>query len=109
VCCEIYTKYLEESGYEVKTINIKELRAIYIRYGIPEDMWSCHISEVERYFAVGHIPVEALEKLIIEKPDIKGIALPGMPSGSPGMPGSKEEPFVIYALKDGEAKVFMTI
>lgn len=57
----------------------------------------------------GHVPVEAIVKLLEEKPAIGGIALPGMPSGSPGMPGQKMEDFKIYALSNGAVSVFMTI
>ncbi|MEE8472355.1 MAG: DUF411 domain-containing protein [Dehalococcoidia bacterium] len=53
------------------------------------------------------MPIAAVDKLLAEKPDIGGIALPGMPSGSPGMPGPKQEPFVIFALSDGEPSPFM--
>ena len=63
----------------------------------------------DRYFIEGHVPFEAVNKLLKEQPDIDGIALPGMPIGTPGMPGDKDEPFVIYQLKDGKSSVFMTI
>jgi len=62
------------------------------------------------YFVEGHIPIEAIQKLLTEKPDIDGIALPGMPSGSPGMPGFKISPFKIHSVKNGEDKgIFMEI
>ena len=62
------------------------------------------------YFVEGHIPIEAIKKLLVEKPDIKGIAMPGMPSGSPGMPGAKDGQFIIYAVaKDGSTYEFMRV
>ena len=62
----------------------------------------CHTTIIGDYFVEGHVPLEAVEKLLTEKPDIKGIAMPGMPSGSPGMPGAKKGDFVIYAVnRDG--------
>ena len=79
------------------------------KHNIPSELESCHTTEVAGYFVEGHVPVEAIDKLLEEKPDIDGIALPGMPAGSPGMGGLKTEDFVIYALKDGEASVFMTL
>ena len=64
---------------------------------------------IGKYFIEGHVPLEAVNKLLIEQPNIDGIALPGMPIGTPGMPGDKDEPYVIYQLKDGKSSVFMTI
>ena len=72
-------------------------------------MQSCHTTIIGKYFIEGHVPFEAVEKLLKEQPDIDGIALPGMPIGTPGMPGDKDEPYVIYQLKDGKFSVFMTI
>ncbi len=78
-------------------------------YQIPEGMESCHTAIINGYFVEGHVPVAAIKKLLEEKPNIDGIALPGMPSGSPGMPGQKNEAFHIYALSDGKSSEFMTI
>ena len=72
-------------------------------------MQSCHTTILGKYFIEGHVPLEAINKLLKEQPDIDGIALPGMPIGTPGMPGEKEEPYVIYQLIDGKPSVFMTI
>lgn len=72
-------------------------------------MGSCHTAVIADYFVEGHIPIEAIEKLLEEKPGIDGIALPGMPTGSPGMPGQQTEAFKIYALSAGTASEFMTM
>jgi hypothetical protein len=79
------------------------------RYQIPQNMGSCHTAVIADYFVEGHIPIEAIEKLLEEKPGIDGIALPGMPTGSPGMPGQQTEAFKIYALSAGTASEFMTM
>ncbi len=76
---------------------------------IPEEMWSCHTSVVGDYYVEGHVPVEAIRKLLDERPDIDGIALPGMPQGAPGMSGAKSEPWVIYSISDGNVEEFVTI
>ena len=76
---------------------------------IPEEMWSCHTSVIGDYYIEGHVPVAAIEKLLAERPDVDGLALPGMPSGSPGMTGEQEAPFVIYAVKDGTTSEFITL
>ncbi len=72
-------------------------------------MKSCHTTVIEGYFVEGHVPVAAIEKLVAEKPDIDGIALPNMPAGSPGMPGRQTEAFKVYALSDGISSEFMLI
>ena len=76
----------------------------------PTNLESCHTTIVEGYVIEGHIPVEVINKLLKEKPDIKGIAMPGMPSGSPGMPGQKRGEWIIHAMHhDGSTTEYMRI
>lgn len=108
-CCVGFTGFLKKDNYEVDMQVTEDMNAIKEKYGIPHNMQSCHTSIIEDYFVEGHVPLEAIDKLLAEKPDLDGIALPGMPSGSPGMPGLKTEEFVIYGIKDGEVSEFMKI
>lgn len=108
-CCHEYEKYLEENGFEVEPVRTEELAEIKDNLGIPPDMRSCHTAMAEGYFVEGHVPVEAIRKLLEEQPPIDGIALPGMPSGSPGMGGDKAETFVIYSITDGRVEEFVTL
>ena len=108
-CCYGYVLFLEEEKFEVKQTDMRSLHTIKQKYNIPVEMQSCHTTIMGKYFIEGHVPFEAVEKLLKEQPDIDGIALPGMPIGTPGMPGDKDEPYVIYQLKDGKSSVFMTI
>ncbi|MBU1082832.1 hypothetical protein KKE14_00085 [Patescibacteria group bacterium] len=108
-CCVQYTKYLREHNYDVDVVLTDDMEALRARYNISDDMSSCHTMIVGDYFVEGHIPLEAVDKLIAEAPDVDGISLPAMPAGSPGMPGTKSEPFVIYELTKGIAKEFMSI
>lgn len=108
-CCGEYEGYLEDEGFPVEDVTLDDLSSIKDDMGIPEDMWSCHTSFVGDYFVEGHVPAEAILSLLNERPAIDGIALPGMPAGSPGMGGDKDGPFVIYAITDGQAEEFMTI
>lgn len=111
-CCKEYISYLKANGFnvEVREVNDEELENIKKQTQIPSDLWSCHTAFINNYFIEGHIPVEAINKLLTEKSDIKGIALPGMPSGSPGMPGIKFYPFKIHSVKDGkDLGLFMEI
>ena len=108
-CCYGYVLFLEVEKFKVKQTDMRSLHTIKQKYNIPVEMQSCHTTIMGKYFIEGHVPFEAVEKLLKEQPDIDGIALPGMPIGTPGMPGDKDEPYVIYQLKDGKSSVFMTI
>lgn len=103
-CCAQYANYLKANGFkvEVREVSDQELEDIKKQNNIPYNLWSCHTAFLNNYFVEGHVPVEAIEKLLTEKPEINGIALPGMPSGSPGMPGIKFYPFKIQSVKDGK-------
>lgn len=109
-CCGLYSDYMKRNGFDVEVKKVSNLAPIKEQYGIPKDMLSCHTSVIEDYFVEGHVPVEAIQKLLAEKPDIRGISLPGMPSASPGMPGKKNGHFIIYSIsEDGPAAEFMRI
>ena len=108
-CCYGYVLFLEKEKFNVKQTDMRSLHSIKQKYNIPLEMQSCHTTIMGRYFIEGHVPLEAVNKLLKEQPDIDGIALPGMPIGTPGMPGKKEEPYIIYQLIDGKFSIFMTI
>ena len=108
-CCEGYAAYLRKSGYEVSIVNTHDLPLMNERYGVPEELQGCHLSTVAGYFVGGHVPVNVLKRLLSEKPSIKGITLPGMPEGSPGMYGTKTAPFKIYAISDGPPNLYATV
>ena len=109
-CCGNYAAYLESRGFEVEVVEKDDLSAIKKQYKIPNELQSCHTAVIEEYGVEGHIPVEAIEKLVAEKPDVISIALPGMQMGTPGMGGSKQGIWTIVSIsKDGTANEFMTI
>ncbi len=105
-CCEGYASYLRNHGYAVTTEATHNLSLIRRQQSVPEKLAGCHTMIVGGYVVEGHVPVAAINKLLTERPKIKGISLPGMPEGSPGMTGRKSEPFTIYEISDGEAKVY---
>lgn len=106
-CCSAYVSYMQKQGFAVQVNDVPSMDPVKAQYNIPASMQSCHTTIIGNYFVEGHIPVEAIDKLLSEKPGIAGIAMPGMPSGSPGMPGSKEL-FIIYAIgNDGSVTEFM--
>ena len=96
-------------GFETEAVFVKDTTTIRDKYGIPADLASCHTALIGDYFIGGHVPIKAIMKLLDENPAINGIVLPGMPSGSPGMPGPKTEEFIIYAISDDEVSEFLTL
>jgi hypothetical protein len=110
-CCEEYATYLasvEDVG--VSTSETEDLPGVKSRFGVPDDLGSCHTIDTGEYAIEGHVPLEAVEKLATERPDVKGIALPGMPAGSPGMGGSKSGKFTVYAFyEDREPTEFVSV
>jgi hypothetical protein len=106
-CCEGYADYLRTNGYSVTVKPSHDLSLIKRRNGVPEDFEGCHTSLIDGYVVEGHVPVGVLKKLFSERPDIKGISLPGMPMGSPGMGGKKTDPFEIHQFtSDGKTKLY---
>jgi hypothetical protein len=97
-CCHEHAYYLHRNDYKVEIVYRTDMESIKTDYDIPQHLASCHTTLINEYVIEGHMPIEAIEKLLEEKPDIRGIALPGMPSGSPGMPGPKSEPFPIHSI-----------
>lgn len=108
-CCGIYANYFKDKGdYQFNMQQMDDLTSLRNELGIPENLRSCHTTKVGNYFVEGHIPLEAVNKMMQEKPNIAGIAMPGMPYGTPGMPGSKKEPWIIYSVnKDGSYQEYM--
>lgn len=108
-CCEGYADYLRDNGFKVTAVSTNELTVMGQKYGIADDMQPCHISLIGGYVVGGHIPIEVIDRLLSEKPQIAGITLPGMPEGTPGMPGNKPSPVDIYEIGKGPPKVYATI
>lgn len=105
-CCHEWEAYLREHGVTVRPVPTEDMAAVKDARGVPSEAMSCHTAIVDGYTVEGHVPVEAIEDLLTERPDIDGIALPGMPPGSPGMPGEKEAPFEILAIDDGTLSAY---
>ena len=109
-CCSGHAAALEAAGFDVTIEETNELNTIKQSNNIPLGGESCHTSIIGDYVVEGHVPLEAIEKLLTEQPDIAGIGLPGMPIGTPGMPGKKTAPYEVYQLSaDGEMSPYLTI
>ncbi|HWK33265.1 MAG: DUF411 domain-containing protein [Parvibaculum sp.] len=102
-CCEGYADYLRENGFTVTTKPTHDLAEMSRQAGIPDEFQGCHLSFIDGYVVSGHVPIGTVEKLLTERPDIKGVTLPGMPMGSPGMSGAKEAPFEMLEITESGA------
>lgn len=109
-CCDEYARYLEERGFKLAIESLPERQLDFFKRsaGVPEPLAGCHTLMIDGYVVEGLVPVGILNKLLAEKPKIKGISLPGMPVGAPGMPGRKNGPFFVYELGSAKPKVFAT-
>lgn len=105
-CCHLWSAIAEQEGWTVVTADKLDMAAFKAETGVPEQVASCHTAIIDGYFVEGHVPLAAIERLLAERPAIDGIALPGMPAGSPGMGGVAEGPFEILAISGGEVTVF---
>ena len=108
-CCEGYANYLKAGGFKVTVVPTHDLPLMYEKYGIAADLQPCHISLLGNYVVGGHVPMEVVKRLLAEQPAITGITLPGMPLGSPGMNGTKAEPFTIYEIAKDSRKVYAVV
>jgi len=106
-CCEGYADYLRDNGHTLTVKSTYQLASMSRDAGIPDSFQGCHLAFIEDYVVSGHVPLNVVDRLLSEQPDIKGITLPGMPAGSPGMPGTKTAPFKIYEVtSEGESGVY---
>lgn len=108
MCCDGCANYLRANGFNVTVIEHPNMTLIKQKYGVREDLVGCHSTVIGKYVVEGHVPVGPIKRLLEEKPDIKGISLPGMPQGSPGMSGTKEGSFEILSITghDGPAPIY---
>ena len=108
-CCQLWVDRLRGAGFTVEVRNEDNLNDVKQRVGIPYGKGSCHTAEVAGYFVEGHVPIEDVQRLLRERPDAKGLTVPGMPAGSPGMevPSGQVEPYeVLLVGRDGSTTVF---
>lgn len=89
---------MEENGYSVEVNSLNDLSSIKAEYQIPAELQSCHTAIVDGYIVEGHVPADTVDRLLSERPDIYGVAVPGMPTGSPGMESDtgEIEPYDVY-------------
>ena len=90
-CCSAWIDHVKEHGFAVKAKDVPDLSALKKHYGVTQQLASCHTAFVDGYVVEGHVPADVIAKLLKERPKVKGIAVPGMPMGSPGMEGPRRD------------------
>lgn len=110
-CCENWVAHMRQAGFTVEVRDEDNLDAIKQGLGVPVGKGSCHTAEVGGYMIEGHVPAEDVRRLLAEKPDARGLVLPGMPMGSPGMevPSGEVAPFTVELVRqDGTTAAYAT-
>ena len=113
-CCKKWVNHLQDNGLKVVDNVVEDVSVIKNQYQIPNNLRSCHSAQIANYAIEGHVPIKSINKLFREKPGIKGIAVPGMPLGSPGMEMHSHDSHshdyenykVVSFSKTGKTKIF---
>lgn len=108
-CCKLWVDHVQNSGFKVSVIDTEDLNPIKLKLGVPASLGSCHTATVGGYFVEGHVPASDVKRLLKEKPDALGIAVGGMPIGSPGMevPTGETQPYSVTLVDtDGSESIF---
>lgn len=108
-CCATYADYLRDNGFTVDMNTVDDLAPIREQYRIPEAGVGCHTSVIDDYVVEGHVPVEAIDRLLSERPALDGISVVGMPTNSPGMGEPNGEPLEILWIRDGRVAAYMSV
>jgi hypothetical protein len=107
-CCDNWAEHMRAAGFDVEIRDTQDVATIKADAGVPAGLGSCHTAQVAGYFVEGHVPADEVKRLLVEKPDALGLAVPGMPVGSPGMAqGNVRQPYdVLLVGKDGSISVY---
>lgn len=108
-CCGAWVEHMREAGFTVEVRDAENLEPVKQRVGIPYAKGSCHTAEIGGYFVEGHVPAADVQRLLTERPEAKGLVLPAMPMGSPGMemPDGRTEAYTVELVtRDGQTRPF---
>ena len=97
-CCEGHADYLRQEGFAVEVRSVDDLEQMSLGAGVPAELRGCHLIQVDGYVVEGHVSASTICKLLRERPDVAAITLPGMPTGTPGMPGPRSGPLQVFAI-----------
>jgi hypothetical protein len=106
-CCDKWVEHLRENGFVVSTEEVTDLAREKSRRGVGREIASCHTAIVDGYVIEGHVPADVIKRLLDERPPVAGLAVPGMPMGSPGMEGGYEEPYEVLTFdREGRTEIY---
>ncbi|MBY5697815.1 DUF411 domain-containing protein [Rhizobium leguminosarum] len=110
-CCHEWSQAMAAAGFPLDTRDTDDLSAIKAQLGVPADVQGCHTAVIEEYYLEGHVPLEAVQRLLQKRPPVRGLAVPGMPSGSLGMGDDPQASYDVYAIPSGTGAphVFMEV
>ena len=106
-CCSGWVDHLRAAGFSVDAQDTTDLARVKQQHGVPPELASCHTAIVGGYVVEGHVPALAIRRLLAERPDAKGLAVPGMPVGSPGMEGRTPQPYAVVLFGPDKQSLFM--
>ena len=95
-CCKGWIQHLRRNGFQVEAVDMPDISAVKTKNGVPTKLQTCHTAVVNGYVIEGHVPADVILKMLKEHPAIAGLAVPGMPTGSPGMEGASKQPYDVY-------------
>lgn len=110
-CCRAWVEHVQAAGFQVDVRDMPDVAPVKNEHGLPQHLASCHTAIVDGYVVEGHVPADVIRRLLSERPQVAGIAVPGMPVGSPGMevPGGRTDPYDVIAFaRNGTVSVFET-
>lgn len=106
-CCHVWAEKMTAAGFPVSMVDSDDLAAEQAKLGVPDELQGCHAGRLGAYVISGHVPPEDVKRLLAERPQGAGLAVPGMPMGSPGMDGGEAEPYAVLLFqKDGTSSTF---
>ncbi|HIE55716.1 MAG TPA: DUF411 domain-containing protein [Chromatiaceae bacterium] len=106
-CCKKWVQHMRENGFDVEVHEQYNVTPVKNRLGVPGQVRSCHTAKVDGYIIEGHVPADVVKRLLQEKPQVAGLAVPGMPMGSPGMEGFRKDPYNILSFtSEGKTAIY---
>ncbi len=106
-CCKAWVQHLRDNGFQVETMDMPDLSLVKQKYGVKPALQACHTAVVNGYVVEGHVPADVITKLLKEHPVVAGVAVPGMPGGSPGMEGGSQERYDVLTFdRAGRTRVY---
>ncbi|HYN82390.1 MAG TPA: DUF411 domain-containing protein [Gemmatimonadaceae bacterium] len=106
-CCKAWVQHLAQNGFQVESVDMPDLALVKQKYGVKPEHEACHTAVVDEYVVEGHVPADVIKRLLEERPAVLGIAVPGMPAGSPGMEGAMKERYDVLTFdRAGRSRVY---